>query len=167
MAGWSSQLPSHSPALLAETATHCLRTDAAQSHSGRGQAGDVAAPLEGQRENPPTPSYTQVCQNHCCPTYTSQRMAGPSSLHPLVSGDPSTHSAKLHVHSWTVPHHREQNPTATSCLLEQLQCGVHVPPQPLSLEPRDSRSPAQRISCTGRPASPLACSGCSASASAK
>lgn len=125
MAGQSSQPLNHSPAPLAETGTCCLRTDTARSPPGTGQAGDAAAPLEGQRENP-----LDTLRHPAPLTLLKECLAGPSSLCPLVSRDPGTRSAKLHVCSWTVSLRREQNPTATSCLLEHLQCGIHVPPHP-------------------------------------
>lgn len=82
--------------------------------------------------------------------------------------DPTTHTAKLQVCSWTVLLHikRKHKSTATSWLLEQLPWPLlRCPPQ--SPPWRKPHSPAQRISCTALLVSPLACSGCSASASAK
>lgn len=90
----------------------------------------------------PSSSCTQMCQN-------------PFHKHHQASPAPPTLS-------WAgiQPCRSPRTPQSSSVTLE-------CPFQGLSSLPQPQHSPAQRISCTELPVSPLTCSGCSGSASAK
>lgn len=95
-------------------------------------------------------SCTQICQNSSCPRFTNNTRLDPAT--PTLSY-PALQRSQDTTKLQCIPGMSLSKPSPAS-----LSC--HVLPQP-----RDS--PAQRISCRVLPVSPLTCSGCSGSASAK
>lgn len=173
-------LPAHSSALpaemrnagSAELATYATRTRWAR---------DAASTYRDRHEAYLKPSYTLTCQKCSCPCLHLYRMsnqqcpARPSNACPLTSGYPAPQrSRNIHDKATGVfpdrpSQHQEHNnlrPPSASPHSSGARCSS-VLPLPQHLARRRKDSPAQRISCTVLPVSPLECSGCSASASAK